>query len=146
MQYTCLPNELTKCSNSDYHNATITFELWQHFCIVANTKRYTGSQADSIATSHAPCYHTFETNHIVELMGPMEINTGFSCYYFIFDSEIPTVRDIHIWEGTIEEVDAVKSLPTQFPQGTFLENIFARILLSWTSLARIGTLADMNTM
>jgi len=62
------------------------------------------------------------------------------------NSEIPTVRDTYICEGTIEEVDAVKILPTQFPQGTFLENVFTRIFLSWTILAGIRTQAAISSM
>lgn len=81
----CVPNELTKCGNSGYHSTTITFELRLHFCIAAKTKRYTGSQADTIATPPAPCYHALETKQVVELMGPTEINISFSYYYFIFE-------------------------------------------------------------
>lgn len=84
MRYICLPNELTKRSNSDYHSTTITFELCWYFCIAAKTKKYTGSHANTIATSLAPCYHTLETRQVIELMGPMEINISFSYYYFIF--------------------------------------------------------------
>jgi len=54
------------------------------------------------------------------------------------------VRDIYIGEGTIKEANAVKSLPTHFPQGTFIQNIFMRILQSWTSSASKGTLTGMS--
>lgn len=81
MRYICFPNELTKCSNSYYHSTTITFELCWHFYIAAKTE----SQANTIATSLAPCYQTSETKNIVELMGPMEINISFSYYYIIFE-------------------------------------------------------------
>lgn len=85
MRYICCPNELTKCSNSDYNSATITFERCWHFCIAAKTKRYTASQANMLATSPAPCYHTLETEQVVELMGSVEINISFSYCSFIFE-------------------------------------------------------------
>lgn len=85
MRYICLPNELTKCNNTDYHITTIAFELCWHFCVATKTTRYTGSQANTIATSLAPCYHTLETKQVVELMGSMEINISFSCYCYVFE-------------------------------------------------------------
>lgn len=85
MRYICLPNELTKGSNPDYHSTTITFVLRWHFWRAAETKRHTGNQANTITTSLAPCYHTLENKQVVELMGPMEINISFSYYYFSFE-------------------------------------------------------------
>lgn len=96
MRYICFPNELTKCSNSYYHSTTITFELCWHFCIAAKTE----SQANTIATSLAPCYQTSETKHIVELMGPMEINISFSYYYIIFELwNSNCERHIYLWRN-----------------------------------------------
>lgn len=145
MRYMCLPNELTKCSNSDYNSATITSELCWHFCIAAKAKRYTGSQANTLATSLAPCYHTLETEQAVELMGSVEINISFSYCCCIFELQNSSCeRHIHPWRNNWRGW-CCQSFPTCFPQGTFTENTFMRILQFWTCFEQTGILAGMGT-